>query len=141
MHELERASRRIARLVGVVEPGAHADRDVQRVLELELARRRLAQDPAQVLAVHVLHREEVLAVLEADVVDGGDVRVIERRDEARLVEQHPDEALVRGLVPEDALQRDELRESADPVDAREEQLRHPAGAQRSDQHVPPQAHR
>ena len=55
------------------EPGAELPRDLER-----LVRRQPADAPQQrgeVLAVHVLHREEVLAVDLADVVDAADVGV------------------------------------------------------------------
>ena len=138
MDDLERIPRRIARLVCMVETRTDADDDVQHVLEPQHVVRGRADDPAEVLAVDVLHREEVLVVLEADVVDRGDVRVLERGDQPRLVEQHPHEPLVLRLLREDALQRDELREATDAVGAREEQLRHAAGAERSDERVAPQ---
>ena len=64
--------------------------------------------------------------------------MIERRDQPRLVEEHPHEPLVRRLVREDPLEHDELGEALDAVGAREEQLRHPAGAERLQQRVPPE---
>ena len=42
---------------------------------------------AQIDAVDVLHHEEVAVVDDADVVDLRDVRVLERRDQPRLVEE------------------------------------------------------
>ena len=54
----------------------------------------LTDDRAQVLAVDVLHRDEVLAVDLTDVEDLDDVRVRERRRDARLVQEHLDERAV-----------------------------------------------
>src|SRR6185312_14107449 len=73
----------------------------------------------------VLHREEVVAVLEADVVDLRDVRVVQRRREARFVEEHVDELRVRRELREDALDHGELLEPLDADGAREIELRHP----------------
>ena len=106
-----------------MQPGAQADRDVERVLEVELVARRAMEDPRQVLAVDVLHREEVFAVLEPDVVDLRDVGVVETRDQAGLVEQHPHEPLVGRLVGQDPLER--ARSSRARVDGAEH-LRHRA---------------
>ena len=49
---------------------------------------------AQVLAVHVLHGDEVLLVELAEVEDLDDVRMVEPRRDARLVEEHLDERVV-----------------------------------------------
>ena len=55
-----------------------------------------AHDLDEVVAAQVLHRDEVLVVDVADVVDLDDVRVVERRGDARLVEEHADELRIAG---------------------------------------------
>ncbi len=60
-------------------------RDLAGALERLGKRQRPAGEPVgQRLAVEPLHDEEVDAVLVADVVQGADVRVVQRRDGARL---------------------------------------------------------
>jgi hypothetical protein len=118
-------------LVRVVEAGGGVDDDVDQVLEREpgpgLVRR--ADQPPEVLPPDVLHGEEVGPVVLADVVDLDDVRVVERRREAGLAEEHLDQALVVGVLLEHALERDELLEAVDRDRPGDEQLRHPAGAE------------
>ena len=92
----------VALLVRVGEAGAHAEHDRERVLERELGDAllpHLPHDRAKVLAVHVLHRDEVSAVDLPDVEDLDDVRVRERGRDARLVEEHVDERAGPGSSP------------------------------------------
>ena len=70
-----------------------------------------ADDGSQVLALDVLHRDEVRAVDLPDVEDLDDVRVRERGRDARLVEEHLDERLVLVHRGQDALDDDELLEA------------------------------
>ena len=67
----------------------------------------------------VLHREEVAAALDADVVDLRDVRVVKRRRQTRFVEEHVHEVLVVGVLRKDALDDDQLLEALDAHRARE----------------------
>ena len=85
-----------------------------------------ADDGAEVLAVDVLHRDEVRAVDLPDVEDLDDVRVRERRRDARLVEQHLDERAVLVHRRQDALDDDQLLEAGDALLDGEEELRHAA---------------
>ena len=62
-----------AALVRRGQPGAELPGDLDRLAPGRAAD--AAQERAEVLAVHVLHRDEVLAVGLADVVDAADVRV------------------------------------------------------------------
>ena len=101
-------------LVRVREPRAHPEDDGERVLERELDHvllLHLPHDRAEVLAVHVLHRDEVRPVDRADVEDLHDVRVRQRRGDARLVQQHLDERAVLVHRRQDALDDDELLEA------------------------------
>ena len=61
--------------------------------------RTAAQDLPEILTLDVLHREEVLPALAADVEDLRDVGMMKCRGEARLVQEHPDELLVGGVLP------------------------------------------
>ena len=90
MDDAEALAAIVALLVRVVQRRADADADVaprRRAGRVRCLCDGRAHDLAQVLAVHVLHREEVAVVDDADVVDLRDVRVLERRGEARLVEE------------------------------------------------------
>ena len=103
-----------AQLVREVQPLRDLGGDVQRQrLGDDLAGAvDLLHDHAQVVALDVLEDDEVLAVLgDPEVVDLDDVAVRERGVDARLGQQHLDEALVLREVGEDALDRDELLEA------------------------------
>ena len=91
MDDAERLAVGAALLVRVVQPAAAPTHDRDDVLERHRASAladAATSSCAQVLAVDVLHREEVLAALLADVVDLDDVGVVQRGGEARLVEEH-----------------------------------------------------
>jgi len=101
------------------------ERDGERDPLVALARRHA--DRADVLAVDVLHREEQGAVDLADIVDVADVRVPQRGGEPGFIEEHLHELGIRGEVRQDPLQHDHLLEAGLTADAREVDLRHPAG--------------
>ena len=125
-------------LVRVRETRAHAEHDRERMLERELEHAlllHLADDGAQVLAVDVLHRDEVLIVVLTDVEDLDDVRMRERRGDACFVEQHLDERFVLVHRRKDPLDDEELLETGDALLDREEQLGHAAGRELADQRV------
>jgi hypothetical protein len=96
------------------------------------------QDAAHVLAVDVLHREEVAAVPLPDVVDLGDVRVLQRRRQPRLVEEHADEVAVLRELRQDALEDHDLLEALDAARTRQVQLGHPATRESAQELVAPQ---
>ena len=77
-------------------------------------------------AVDVLHHDEVGVLADADVEDLGDVGVREVRREARLVEEHGDEALLLAERGEHALDGDLLLEALDARALGEEHLGHAA---------------
>ena len=58
------------------------------------------------MAVEQLHDDEVLAVVLADVVDRADVRVVERRGDARLPPESLERVGARGELGRQELQRD-----------------------------------
>jgi hypothetical protein len=71
--------------------------------------------------------------------DARDVRVIEQRADARLVEKHPHELIVRGEVRQDALDHDQRAQARQLARQRQEGFRHPALRQPPDQTVPSDA--
>ena len=91
---------------------------------------------AEILAVDVLHDEEVLAVVaEADVEDLHDVAVLEQRQHLRLGDQQLDEPLVLREVRQDPLDRHGLLEAAGGHGLAAEDLRHAADADAVEQLV------
>ena len=87
----------------------------------------LLHDHAQVVALDVFEDDEVFAVLrDAQIVDLDDVAVRERRVDARLGQQHLDEAVVLREVGKDPFDRDELLEAFSGNDAALEDLGHAA---------------
>ncbi len=123
MHDAERPPAAVGLLVRVMERGTEAvgDREHERQRDRLALRDRTAQDRAQVLAVHVLHREERLVAVEPDVEHARDVRVVQRRSEVRLVAEHPHELRILGELGQDPLDHDDL---GGLPRTREEQLRH-----------------
>ena len=96
-----------------------------------------ALDGTEVLAVDVLHDEEVLAVVaEADVEDLDDVAMLEEREDLRLGDQQLDEPPVLRQVRKDPLDRDGLLEAAGGHGLAAEDLRHAADADAVEQLVP-----
>ena len=126
VHDAGEAAIRPAVLVRVVERGRRRERDRDAVLERHpaLVLGHVREEPAQILAVHVLHREEVLAVLLADVVDVDDVVVVQRRREPRLVEEHLHEPRVARAVVADLLDDHVALEPLDPSHPRQDHLCH-----------------
>ena len=104
MDDLERATVVVGELVGVMEAGEGVHHDHHLVLGRD--RRDLpvlhalggpVLDAVERLAVEVLHRDEVLLRDLADLVGLDDVRMVEARRDARLLDQHLDEL---GLLDE-----------------------------------------
>jgi hypothetical protein len=79
----------------------------QNLLQLQLAVRELAQG----LALDELHRDEVQAVRAAHVVDGDEVRVVERGDRAGLSLEARDALRVGDELGRENLQRDPSAEA------------------------------
>ena len=71
----------------------------------------------------------------ADLEDGHDVRVVDARGEARLVEEHLDELGLLREVRVQPLDRDEALEAGDAREAREEHRRHAAAGELGDELV------
>ncbi len=66
------------------------------------------EDRPQILAVHVLHGDEVLAVGAGELVDAGDVGVAQEAGDLGLVDQHLDEVVVLGQVSQDPFDRHQV---------------------------------
>ena len=93
MHDTERGAVRIAGAVGGVQTAQGPDQDRARDPRRDplVAIARGAQQPREVLSLHVLHHQEDLA-LGGDYVQGGHhVRAPDPRGDARFVEEHGDE--------------------------------------------------
>ena len=123
--------------VRVVQPVGGGGDDADGVPELERRGGQVrragvrAHELAQVGAVDVLHREERGVAVGADVVDLGDVRVRERRREARLVEEHPEQLGIERVLRQDPLEHDQLLEplDADAQEPRQIDFGHPTDGQ------------
>ena len=128
MHDPERLAVGADALVRVVQARAQAGDQRQRRIERDsaVALLCLCGEVVEILAMDVLHREEELAVVDADVVDLRDVRVLQRRGEPRFVDEHRDEAAVARELRQDPFDHDQLLEAFDPDRARQIELGHAA---------------
>jgi hypothetical protein len=127
-------------LVGVVEALADLGDDVDRVLDGDRAMTAcidLLEEAVERPPVHELHDDVVGVVLQAELVDLGDVGVRERDGDLGLVHQHVHEARVERVLREDLLDRDLLLEAGDAVRARRVDLGHATGGHAPQQRVPP----
>ena len=134
VHDAQRAPVAVGERVRVAEPARRLGDDVrrQRGAGRALLARRLAQHRRERLALHQLHRQEVLLAVVADLDDAHDVRVIEQRRQPRLVEEHADELPVRRQVREDPLDDQQRPVAGQLARQRQIDLRHPAGREASD---------
>jgi hypothetical protein len=118
----------VAPLVRVVQPRGrrrhHRDREIERDVRPLLGG--AGQEGPQILAVEVLHREEVLAGVLADVVDLHDVLVVQRGRDPRLGEQHADEALIARVLRSDSLEHHVALEAFEPLGSSQQHVGHPA---------------
>ena len=119
--EVVRVARAVADLLG---DGAS---DLRRDALLAPARR--VDHLAQRLPRHVLHGDEVRALVLPELEHLHDVAVVHPRRETRLAEEQLDELLVLGEVVEDLLDDEDLLEAGRPLLASEEYLPHSAGGQ------------
>ncbi len=86
----------------------------------------VAEDLRQRGAFDVLHRQEVDAVHDAQLVDRDDVRVAHLDDRLRLLDEHLDEARVGGQLRQDLLDDELLLEAAEPPQPRQVDAGHAA---------------
>ena len=119
--------------VGLLEGGGHLRPDLDDPVHVERAAR---HQLAQVLALDVLHGDEVRPVLLADVVDVGDVRVAEGRGGARLALEALAVPLVHGQLRGQDLHG---HGAVEPRVARAVDLPHAPGAQGGDDLVRPES--
>ena len=137
MHDAERPLVGPAALVGVVQPGGRGRHDRHRVPQRHVLARpqRRRQNHSHVLAVDVLHRDEVLAARLAHVVDLHDVLVMQVGGDPRLVQKHPDEPLVLGVIRPDPLEHDVALEAAMAIGAPEQHVCHATRREVLEHHV------
>jgi hypothetical protein len=123
-----------ALLVRVMQRDRGGADDRDDVLERQplLVLREVREQAAQILAVHVLHREEVLVAFLPDVVDLNDVGVVQLRGEARLVQEHLHERLILRLTRTNPFDHDVARETFDAGRAGEQDFRHATARQMLD---------
>ncbi len=146
VHDLEELTGLVTELVRGVQAFARVDhepRDHPRALVAERGGRArgLAEHAVQRLTHEIRHREVVDALDLAELVHAADVRVVDARRDARLVEEHRREAWVAREVRVDALERDELLEAAWALRLREEHGAHAAARELVAEHVGPEASR
>src|SRR5262249_1352825 len=89
----------------------------------------------ELLADDVLHRDVRDAVVLVDVVDVDDVRVVEQRADARLVEEHLDDPRIVGELGAQPLDHDFLLEAGHRGLPRQVDPGHAAGRQPADERV------
>ena len=94
--------------VPLVSAGAELPRDLDRLVLRDPAD--AAEQRREILAVHVLHREDAAAVRVAEVVETADVLVRHLARDAELVVKLPEPRIVRGDARREELQRDRLVE-------------------------------
>jgi len=95
-------------LVGRGDSGAKLSRDLERLVLGQAAD--AAQQCRQILTVDVLHRDEVLAVDLADVVDAADVGVSHAQGEPNLVQESPQSSGIAFEFDGQEFERDRLAE-------------------------------
>lgn len=139
VNDVERRAIGAAAFVRVVEPcrggGDDGQAEVERHPQAAVVDR--LEDGADGLAVDVLHGEEVGAVGGApDVIDLGDVLVVEGGSEARLVEEHTHIGLVRNVLFAQGLEDHVALEAREACDTCQEHLRHPTGCEMGNQLEP-----
>jgi hypothetical protein len=130
--DAERHAVAVASLVRVIEAGRRARDDGERELERDPRplTAALREQRAQVLPVHVLHREVVDAGVLANLEHLRDVLVIERSREPRLVEEHLHRDLVARALGRDQLEDDVSLEATDARSTGDVNPRHAARRER-----------
>jgi hypothetical protein len=126
MHDAERRVVVVAILMRVGQTRRDLASDVQRRPELDhaLARNHAAQHVGKRYPIHVLHDQEQLAVLFAEVEHAHQVRMRERGVHASLGAEHAHQPLVHRQLGQHALERDTLGKAARPRPPRLIYLRH-----------------
>ena len=93
---------------GVMQAGGGTcdDRETEFDRHAHVLGRRLAEESAQILAVHELHGQIVDAALFADLKHLRHVLVIERRGQTRFVQEHVDRSLLVSTLRQDHFEHD-----------------------------------
>ena len=141
VNDVERETVGVTKVVRVAEPFGqlmpNVGRQRRRAGAPEAAQ--LAHHRREVAPAQVLHRQEVVSVDGAEVVDLNDRRVAEQRADARLLDEHLDEARRARQLGEDPLDDERARESLHPGQHGAEHLGHSTGVDLIEQHVTPEA--
>jgi hypothetical protein len=137
--DVQRPARAVDQGVSVVESRARRGDHLRR----ELDGRQLLRAPAlldhrgQVVARQVLHGQVVLGLRLAEVVDVGDVGMVQARGDPRLVQEDLDELVYLAQLGEDPLEHHHLLHPARSTLHRQVDLRHaPAGEPAQDAVAP-----
>jgi hypothetical protein len=139
--QLEGLAGQALELVGGVEPTGAVGDDLggaQRRQALAALAALGADDRGHRLALEVLHRDEVRAVLLAQVVDIDDVRVPDLGGDAGLLEERLGQGLLGGQPRVDGLHHHQLLEGLGPALPGQVDLGHAALADPRDQLVAPE---
>jgi hypothetical protein len=96
------------------------------VRRLGVAQRPVGEHVRQGRALDVLHRQEIDAPFDAELVHRHDVRVREGHQGLGLVHEHRDEARILREVREDLLDHQPLLEAPEPAEARQVDAGHPS---------------
>ncbi len=131
MHDAERSTVRVERVVRVVERVEHVARDQRREIgrQPDLCARTFAKQREHVEAVDILHRDVRGVGVVAELEHLHDVAVIERCRDPRFIDEHLDERSIVREVRQDLLDRDQLFEAEVALELGLEQLGHAADRQ------------
>ena len=86
-------------------------------------------------AMHVLHDEQELAAIAADIQRADDVGVMDARGQSRLVEEHAYERRILGEEGMEPLDGNDAAEASGSEQPREVQARHPTFGERLEEHI------
>jgi hypothetical protein len=143
VNDAKRRARVGARFVRGVKPAQHprknGARDAPR--NLPLSRVRCIEQARERLAVDVLHDQEELPLIGNHIECAHDVVVCDASRQARLVQEHRDEARVLGQVRMQPLDGHGLRKSTRGEDASQVHARHATGGELRVDDVPTQLRR
>ena len=127
MHDLQRSARSIQAQMGVMERLRHLHRDADGDVHGHQAAEAHARAPGvgDREALDVLHGDVPGAVGVAEIEDLRDAGMPQLGQQARLVLEHAQRAIVLREVPEEALDHHVAEETALTPEAADEDLRHP----------------
>ena len=137
VHDLQAPPPLVCSRVGVLQRGGGAGGDVEDRVDRQLTAQLAAgdQELLEVRPVHVLHRDEVLAVVHAEVEDLHDVAVVERDRDPGLVREELRELLQVLERGQDLLEGQPLLEAGRPGEHRQVHLGHAPAREEADEPV------